>query len=138
MVTNILGPDLAQKVHNTEEVLKSISQHLAIKPQCRNTVYRVAIGVRDAGVPTSVTHPFTPDDSIFFDINTQIYEKHWSGKRMSNPVINHIMFQHFKELLKPVAANGNQVQLLNDVLIHGVYEYTRSTSGKYRRWVRVK
>lgn len=125
-----------KKIRLTEQVLSSISRHLSGRKDCRGRVYRVAIGVKDPMQAVSRNWPFSADGSIFFDIDIKIRPSRRSGKYRV-PVIQHIMFDHFRDDVCAGCANGNQVQIYPNSLVPGIYEYRRSSTGKYRKWFRL-
>lgn len=125
-----------KKIRLTEQVLLSISRHLSGRKECRGKIYRVAIGVKDPMQAVSRNWPFSADDSIFFDIDIRIKPSRHKGAHKI-PVIQHIMFDHFREDVCTGCANGNQVQIYPNSLVPGIYEYRQSASGRYRKWFRL-
>lgn len=120
----------------TNDILKSITQHLSGRQSCRGVVYRIAIGMYDmeqASCRDSWRSYHDCDDCIFFDTNTKLRSN--SGRMI--PAIQHIMIEHFPDVWAGIA-NGNQVQIHTMMLIPGIYEYRKSTTGKYRKWFKVR
>lgn len=123
-----------ERIKLTEDILLSISHHLSGKSMCRGTVYRVAIGVFDNEQQIC---RMGWDDSectncMFFDSMIQLRSN--SGRMI--PAIQHIIVEHFHNVWAG-AANGNQVQIYPYKLVPGIYEYRKSSTGKYRRWFKV-
>lgn len=121
-------------INLTENILLSISHHLSGRSMCRGIVYRVAIGVFDN--EQQICHMKWEDrdctDCMFFDSVVQLRSN--SGRMI--PVIQHIIIEHFYNVWAG-AANGNQVQIYPYKLVPGIYEYRKSSTGKYRRWFKV-
>lgn len=127
----------AKSIENTENVLNSISQHLSKRKGCSGVVYRVAIGMRDS--EQRVCAMWSGRDcsnSIFFDSNIELCS-HSGGKKHGVPAIQHVMYEHFHDIFAG-SANGNQAYYKHNTLVPGIYEYRVSTSGKYRKWIKVK
>lgn len=126
-------------IKQTEDVLKSIAWHLSSKKQCSGKVYRVAIGLKDEEQQSCIQllHNNTDfSNVIMFDIDVTL-KSHVGSRTHMMPVIQHILMQHFSDVVSDTHVIGNVCNIKPDSLVSGIYEYRPFASGKYRRWFRV-
>ena len=112
---------------NTLMLLRSISDHLSSRKDCRGVEYEVDVSVNkdDQGV-----------DFIEFSMNPITYVYPDPKRRKSEDkvsVLYHVLTQHFQILLQEIDLDGN-IKVQPSRIIPGKYIYRLSVNGKQRRW----
>lgn len=109
----------------TIDMLLTISQHLATRPECKSINYEITIG----GGKIS----FYPDVKVF----PNVHRRKQSDKET---IIEHVLRYHYdNELVLPegVVTDTSGEYLINtDKLVPGHYVYRSSIDGKRRKWFR--
>lgn len=133
--------ELINRVKNTEDFLKCISQHLNGRADCRKLTYRIAIGVEDEQLSQHRQQSidcdliqkricFSPGITVFPDI----YHRKQTDKIS---IVAHVASAHFGAVLDDYYQEGCTF-LDTSKFVRGVYEYQASIDRKKRRWVRVE
>ena len=125
-------------IKQTNEVLKSIAWHLSGKKRCSGRIYRVAIGCKDMKQQACIS--ILPEDAdysniVMFDIDVSL-KSHVGSRTHMMSVIQHVLIQHFPDIVSDTYIIGNVCSIKSNTLVPGIYEYKPFASGKYRRWSR--
>lgn len=129
------------QTQNTEYLLKTISDHLSGRKDCKGQIYRVALCVEDdKQLVTTIINKqsrdmtkrivFTPDVKVFPNIHNR-------KPTDKINIIKHVLKEHYRYMIDGVDNNGNYL-IFDGFVVPGIYEYQISMNGKRRRWVRLK
>ena len=124
----------------TEHFLRTLSSHLSGRKDCWRRPYKCVIGMDDVGsrqldIMDILGRDF--ESYISFDPEIQIYPSVHRRKDANKvTVLNHVLHDHFPELLAEDDALGNN-RIKPGMLVEGVYEYQVSVTGRSRRWTRI-
>lgn len=124
----------------TEQFLRTLSNHLSSRPECRHISYRCVIGVEDTNPKQlDILDALGKDPSryISFYPNIEVYPNiHLKQEANKSTVLNHVLTYHFPEIVDTPDILGN-LTVYPGFLVNGIYEYQLSVTGKRRKWTRI-